>query len=393
MTTEPLSKPLVVLVHGYLDNPTVWREVAPTLEANGFRTLAPSLLPGDEGELSLDAFADVVTAATTESLTNTRADGVVLVGHSMGAQVAELAARNLGGAVRAVVLLSAIPLEGLTLPDEVAAPLRGCAGNADIHRALRSQLSTALDEHALEHLVSIGVAVPKQRVEGWFDAWAAGDPVAAEQAPPEVPTMVLCGAQDPFVNKDILGLIAARFSDAIQHNIPGAGHWPHVEAPGSVAAELLSFLARVAVTDGQPGDGGVTEEAWTGAFEAQQGDSFAATLSADVALHASALRRPVTGRGDVAYVVEQASQMYQKLEFVHEAQSGRLTFLEWRAETGSGVSLEGVTVLERDDEGLIKRVAIHHRPLDAMLAFSAELRDRTVARLGDGYLWSGTPNA
>jgi hypothetical protein len=101
----------------------------------------------------------------------------------------------------------------------------------------------------------------------------------------------------------------------------------------------------------------------------------------------------VTGRGDVAFVVEQASQMYEKLEFVHEAQSGRFTFLEWSAQTRSGVSLEGVTVLERDDDGLIKRVAIDHRPLDAMLAFSAELRDRTVARLGDGYLWSGTPNA
>ena len=189
-------------------------------------------------------------------------------------------------------------------------------------------MSTALDTQALEHLVSIGVEVPKERVEGWFDAWAAGDPVAAEQAPPEVPTMVLCGAEDRFVNKDILGLIQARFSDAIQHNIPGAGHWPHVEAPGAVAAELLSFLRRVAVRDGQASDGSVTEEAWTGAFQAQRDDSFAATLSADVALHASALRRPVTGRGDVAYVVEQASQMYEKLEFVHEAQSGRLTFLD-----------------------------------------------------------------
>jgi len=70
-----------------------------------------------------------------------------------------------------------------------------------------------------------------------------------------------------------------------------------------------------------------------------------------------------------------------------------LTFLEWRARTHSGVSLDGVTVLERDDAGLISRVAIHHRPLDGVLAFSAELRDRTVGRLGDGYLWSGTPQA
>lgn len=51
MPTEPPSKPLVVLIHGYLDNPTVWRDVASALEANGFHTIAPTLLPGDEREL------------------------------------------------------------------------------------------------------------------------------------------------------------------------------------------------------------------------------------------------------------------------------------------------------------------------------------------------------
>jgi hypothetical protein len=140
-------------------------------------------------------------------------------------------------------------------------------------------------------------------------------------------------------------------------------------------------------------DGAVTEGGWTEAFAAQQRDAFAATFAPDVALHASALRRPVTGRDDVAYVMGEASQIYENLVFVNEAQDGRMTFLEWHAETRSGVSLEGVTLLERDDAGLISRVAIHHRPLDGVLAFSAELRDRTLDRLGDGYLWSGTPSA
>jgi pimeloyl-ACP methyl ester carboxylesterase len=109
-------------------NPTVWRAFASALDANGLRTIAPTLLPGDERELFLDAFADVVKAATTGALTNARPDGVAPVGGSMGAQVAELAARNLGDTVRALVILSAIPLEGLALPDEVAGPLRGCGG-------------------------------------------------------------------------------------------------------------------------------------------------------------------------------------------------------------------------------------------------------------------------
>jgi pimeloyl-ACP methyl ester carboxylesterase len=392
MTIEPFQKPLVVLIHGYLDDPTVWRDVAAALEGEGFRTIVPAIAR-DDGELTLAAFTDVVSTATKAVLADDGHDGIAFVGHSMGAQVAELAARDVGDAVRALVLLSPIPLEGLALPEEVAGPLRGCGGNADIQRALRSQLSTALDDRAIEGLVRIGVEVPKERVEGWFDAWTTGDPASAAKAPPGVPTMVLSGAEDPFISKDILGLLEARFPDGIQHSIPGAGHWPNVEAPDAVAAELVSFLRAVAAAEAQGAGGSVTEEGWTGAFAAQQRDAFAATFAPDVALHASALRRPVTGRDDVAYLMGEASQIYEQLEFVHEAQSGRLTFLEWRARTHSGVSLEGVTVLERDDAGLISRVAIHHRPLDGVLAFSAELRDRTVDRLGDGYLWSGTPQA
>jgi pimeloyl-ACP methyl ester carboxylesterase len=392
VSTEQHRNPLVVLIHGYLDDPTVWGEVAEALEGEGIRTIAP-VIARDTGELTLDTFADRVTEVTTTALAAEDVAGVVLVGHSMGAQVAELAARNIGDAVSGLLLLTPIPLEGLALPDEVAGPLRGCAGSSDIQRALRSQLSTALDDDAVERLVRIGADVPKDRVEGWFDAWTAGDPLAAGQAPPKVPAMVLSGGEDPFVNKDILGLVAARFSDALQHSIPGAGHWPQVEAPDAVAAELVSFLRALAAAKAQGADGTITEEGWTGAFAAQQRDAFAATFAPDVALHASALHRPVTGRDDVAYLMGEASQIYEQLEFVHEAKDGRLTFLEWRARTHSGVSLEGVTVLERDDAGLISRVAIHHRPLDGVLAFSAELRDRTVDRLGDGYLWSGTPQA
>jgi pimeloyl-ACP methyl ester carboxylesterase len=388
MTTEPFEKPLVVLIHGYLDDPTLWRDVAAALEAGGFRSIAPAIARHD-GELTLAAFTEVVATATKAALADDGHDGVVFVGHSMGAQVAELAARNLGDAVRALVLLSPIPLEGLALPDEVAGPLRGCGRNADIQRALRNQLSGALDDEAIEDLVRIGVEVAEERVEGWYDAWTSGDPASAAQAPPAVPTMVLSGAEDPFISKDILGLLEARFPDAVQHSIPGAGHWPSVEAPDAVAGELMAFLAALDAR----GEDGVAEEAWTGAFEAKKRDAFAATFAHDVTLSASALRRPVSGRDDVAYLMGEASQIYEKLEFVHEAQDGRLTFLEWRARTHSGVALEGVTVLERDDAGLISRVAIHHRPLEGLLAFSAELRERTVDRLGDGYLWSGTPKA
>jgi pimeloyl-ACP methyl ester carboxylesterase len=390
-TGQPRT-PLIVLIHGYLDDASVWDEVIEGLTAEGIPAIAP-VIARDTGDLTLATFADVIADATTSVLATVEADGVVLVGHSMGAQVAELAGRSLGDVVRGLVLLTPVPLGGLALPDEVAGPLRGCAGNAAIQRDLRSGLSASLPDDAIDRLVQIGVVVPQARVEGWFDAWTAGDPLAAAQAPPQVPALLIAGAEDRFVDKNVLSLVAARFSDSAKLTIPDVGHWPHVEAPHAVAAHVASFAHAVA-------DGAVTStpptgaaEGWTGAFAAQQRDAFAATLAPHVSLHASALRRPVTGRDDVAYVMAEASQLYAQLEFVHEAGAGRLTFVEWRASTRSGVSLEGVTLLERDDADLISRIAIHHRPLDGVLAFSAELRTRTVDRLGDGYLWTGTPSA
>lgn len=143
----------------------------------------------------------MVATATITVLADDGDDGVAFVGHSMGAQVAELAARDVGVAARALVLLSPSPLEGLALAEEVAGALRGCGRNADIQRALRNEHSTALDDEAIEDLVRIGLEVSKERVGGWFDAWTSGDPASAAQAPPAVPTMVLPGAEDSFISK------------------------------------------------------------------------------------------------------------------------------------------------------------------------------------------------
>jgi hypothetical protein len=41
-----------------------------------------------------------------------------------------------------------------------------------------------------------------------------------------------------------------------------------------------------------------------------------------------------------------------------------------------GKKLFGITVLTKNDEGKIVRVAIHHRPLNLALKFSAELAQR-----------------
>ncbi|AEW99580.1 nuclear transport factor 2 family protein [Streptantibioticus cattleyicolor] len=121
---------------------------------------------------------------------------------------------------------------------------------------------------------------------------------------------------------------------------------------------------------------GVAVQPWTEAFAAQDPEAFAAAFAEDVVLEASGLRVPVTGREDVARVMGAASGIYESLVFTHETASGTRRYLEWEATALGGVALSGCTILTTGDDGRIVRAVIQHRPLDGLLAFSAELGRR-----------------
>jgi hypothetical protein len=129
----------------------------------------------------------------------------------------------------------------------------------------------------------------------------------------------------------------------------------------------------------------VTEESWTGAFAAKSADAFAEAFADDVVLEAAALLVPVKGRSDVKTVMSTASNYYKALQFTHEATNGPRTYVEWEATGASGVQFSGVTVLTRNEDGLIQHISISHRPLAAILEFSGEMNRRTQGKLESGH--------
>jgi hypothetical protein len=84
-----------------------------------------------------------------------------------------------------------------------------------------------------------------------------------------------------------------------------------------------------------------------------------------------------------------ASKIYEALAFTHQAESGVRTYLEWQAKAFGGESFAGVTVLTKDEKGLVVHAAIHHRPLVAALRFSAELRERLRGTIEPDHFFSG----
>jgi hypothetical protein len=129
----------------------------------------------------------------------------------------------------------------------------------------------------------------------------------------------------------------------------------------------------------------VAEEAWTGAFEAKPDQAFGETLADDVVLEAAALLAPLRGRAAVQATMGAASNYYTSLQFTHEATNGPRTYVEWEASGPSGVRFSGVTVLTRNDDGMIQHISISHRPLGALLEFSAEMHRRTQGKIEPGH--------
>lgn len=371
-----------VFVHGFLDDGAVWDPVMRALSDIGPTPLVVELAgmagaPDVAGPYTLQRHADDVSARLVEVT-----GPLVLVGQSMGAQVVELVAAANPGRVAGLVLVTPVPLAGAGLPEEAVAPFKTLGGQPDAQRQARRQLAPTFPTDELERLVTAGARIDPDTVPSSVDAWNHGLPAGRQPSSFTGPVLVLRGADDPVVTREMVSAgVTPRFTGAREVVIQDAGHWAHIEQPSVVAGHLLAFLAALNGT-GNTADG-VEPQGWTQAFARKSGPAFGQAFAADVRLEASALVRPIEGSEAVQQVMGAASGIYESLEFTHQATAGSRTYMEWKATAFGGTTLLGVTVLTKDEQGLITHVAIHHRPLSAMLTFSrtlGDLLDGTIER-------------
>jgi hypothetical protein len=121
---------------------------------------------------------------------------------------------------------------------------------------------------------------------------------------------------------------------------------------------------------------GKSVEGWCRGFVGQSQSAFVERFADDIVLEATTLAKPVEGKQNVADVLAAASSIYESLEFTADLQNASTTYLQWRATAFGGMQIDGITILERNTSGKIVAAAIHHRPVGAVLRFSAEIRDR-----------------
>jgi hypothetical protein len=111
---------------------------------------------------------------------------------------------------------------------------------------------------------------------------------------------------------------------------------------------------------------------WREALGDESGATFGKVVTPQVRLEGAIFATPIDGREKIWTCLRAAGSITDKLTFTHESSTADRTYLEWELEA-LAQRCDGVTVLTLSGSGLIDNIAIHHRPLGAILAISAEM--------------------
>jgi pimeloyl-ACP methyl ester carboxylesterase len=240
--------PTLVLIHGFLDDASVWDGLVESL--GGEVAAVRYDLPGFGGRSGSVAEA---RGTTLESLAEEAGDivrgidgPVVVVGQSMGTQIAELIAAQHSDPVRGLVLVTPVPLGGTQLPDEVVAPFAALGGDRVAGRRARADLSPHLGDEQLDRLADVGARVGADVSAHYVDLWNTGVRDAPATSAYGGPVLIIRGGTDSFVTQQLVDAVSPRFVEPEVKVIDKGGHWVHVEYPESVATMILDFTDAIA---------------------------------------------------------------------------------------------------------------------------------------------------
>jgi pimeloyl-ACP methyl ester carboxylesterase len=242
---------LLVFIPGFLDDAALWRGVIDRLALPGWESVPVPLRGTGRAEPSrrgatLEAYRDQVLGVL-DRLDRKSAGPVVVVGHSMGAQVAELVAGCRPRSCVGLVLLTPVPLQGFPLSALEAAAFDTAACSTDpavAAAAAKAQLVSDSPE-VLDALVRSSLAAPPQTALEALHAWTSGHPLGSRSSLVAAPTLLIA-TDDTFVSRELVrDAVAPRFRHVETAYVPGAGHWPLVEQPAAVAAALTRFVGDI----------------------------------------------------------------------------------------------------------------------------------------------------
>lgn len=243
----------LLLVHGFPLDSTMWREQVNELSKT-FRVLAPDLrgfgqsspVAGDDAIVTMAHFADDLAAMLSAMSVS---DPVTLCGLSMGGYVAfQFAARHadkLGRLILCDTKAAADTKEAAENRHKLAAKVLA-EGSQVAADAMLSKLFSkrAIESQApyVEETRQVILRTPPQTIAAALRGMAAREDFTAKLETIDVPTLVLCGAEDVITPPAEMRSIAAAIAGAEYCEVPAAGHMSPLEDPRTVNQAIRKFL-------------------------------------------------------------------------------------------------------------------------------------------------------
>jgi non-heme chloroperoxidase len=240
---DPRGVPLLCL-HGLSDS---WRSFEPMLPhlPTQVRALALTQRGHGDSDRPLSGYAPGDLAADAVAFLDVLGiERAVVVGHSMGAWVAERIAVSHPARVRGVVLAGAMgPIEDNRAADELVEVIAGLTDPVDPGFVTEFQLSTLaapLPDGQIDAFVAESLKLParvwREAVAGFF-----GLDVYADLAAIAAPALVLWGDRDAFSDRADQDRIVRSLPRARGRVYGGFGHALHWEQPSRFAADVAAF--------------------------------------------------------------------------------------------------------------------------------------------------------
>jgi len=246
MRHEPRDPHLTLLpIHGFLDHGAAWRKTVGALGPLGDHALLPDLAGAGRRATEAGPYTLARASAELVALIDARPnERFVVIGHSMGGQIAELIAAERPGRVAALVLITAVALAGGPLPADLRALLRNCGGDVEAQRRIRQMFSHRLATADLEILLAPATLMGPAAAAGYYDAFTGGDERGRHASQYRGPTLLVAARLDPVVPPELTAAMQeTRFPGATLAVVEESGHWPHLEQPERLAEIITSFLA------------------------------------------------------------------------------------------------------------------------------------------------------
>ena len=230
----------LLFLHGWNGSSGVWGPIVDRL-AERRRTIAVDVRGfGDSnaapGPYRVENFSDDLSALIAFA----DLDPLVVVGHSMGAAVAQRFAIDRPDAVEGLVLIAPVPASGMEFSAKTDALFRSLPGNTEATNAWLSRLTLREPPPEIRNLMRAAAAKvsPDVALES-YESWSRLN-FADEAATIETPTLVIAPA------KDRPDFVRERVADVIEGSrleiLPDAAHYAPLEQPAAIARLIERFI-------------------------------------------------------------------------------------------------------------------------------------------------------